>query len=205
MTVTEVAPQKKHLNRVEFSDGSFLLLDKDTCAENGVYEDAELSLEQIEDLRYKSEFQRAKSRALWCLDRMDYSEKKLFEKLILAGFDKKVAAAVLAKLVETGLVDDRRFAERLAEKLIAAGVSKREALAKMLYRGIGYDLAKEILSNCEIDEQSQLSAVIEKKYAGKLLSEDGYKKVYAALIRKGFSYGEVSAALKKYKNEEDYV
>lgn len=204
MEISRITPQKGHLNLVSFSDGSEILLDKDLCLEKGLYPEMEIDEEDIEVLKYESDYLRAKSRALWYLDRMDYTEKKLFDKLVTKGFDKKVCAAVLSKLTEIGAVDDRRYAERFAEKLMEAKVSKREALQKMLYRKIPYNLAKEVLSDFEVDEEEQLAELIEKKYAQKLQGENGYQKVYGALVRKGFSYSAVRSALKKYTDNIEF-
>jgi len=204
MIISKITPSKQHLNTVLMNDGQEYLIDKDTCIIHSLIADMEISPEELKKLIFESDYERAKSRALWYLDRMDYTEKKLYEKLISKGFDKKAAAAALAKLVESGRVDDRRYAERYAERLLEAKVSNREALQKMLYRGLPYDLAKEILENVDVNEGDTLTKLIETKYASKLQTEDGYRKVYAALVRKGFSYSEVRSALKKYTEDIEF-
>ena len=73
----------------------------------------------------------------------------------------------------------------------------------MLQKGVPYDMAKEILSECDSDENAQINALIEKKYRTKLLGENGVQKVYADLIRKGFSYDAVKNALKNFIEFED--
>lgn len=204
MIISKITPAKQHLNTVTFIDGSEVSLDKDICAENSLMADMEIDDTFLQELRLQSDYSRAKSRALWYLDRMDYTEKKLYEKLISKGFDKKVSATVMAKLTESGIVDDRRYAERFAERLLEAKTSKREALQKMLYRGIPYDLAKEVLAELDVDEEQQLAELIENKYASKLQADNGYQKVYGALVRKGFSYSAVRTALKKYTDEIEF-
>ena len=201
MIITEIKKDKKHLMLIAFQSGEEILLDTDTCTENCLVKGMELDEEMVAELRFDSEYKRAKSRALWYLDRMDYTEKNLYTKLLRAGFDKKASAKVLARLCELGVVDDRRFAERFAERCIESNISKREAMHKMLEKGVPYDLAKEILSEVESDEDAQIKALIEKKYYYKLSREGGAQKVYAALVRKGFSYSAVSKALKEYVND----
>lgn len=204
MIISNITPEKQHLFKITFSDGSITHLDKDICLEKGLCANTEIDVDTIKELEYLSDYTRAKSRALWYLDQMDYTEKKLYSKLLEKGFNKKASADVLARLVEIGAVDDRRYAERYAEKLLEAQVSKREALQKMLLRGVPYDLAKEILAEFEVDEEEQLLALIAKKYAEKLTKDNGYQKVYAALARKGFSFGAIKAALKKYNEDIDF-
>lgn len=198
MKITEIKPSKLHLNSLTLSNGEEILIDKDVCAEHSLIADMEIESEELKELKFQSDYARAKSRALWYLDRMDYSEKALYDKLVLKGFDKKASSAVIAKFVDLGLLDDRRYAERLCEKLLNSGNSKRAAVQKMRQKGLAYDLCKEILEETEADEGDTLSRLIERKYSGKLGDRENYHKVYAALVRRGFSYSDVRNALKKY-------
>ena len=140
---------------------------------------------------------------MWYLDRKDRTSKELYNKLCQAGFDKKAVAKVIGRLIEVGLIDDYRFAENYASRLMESNVSKREALQKMLQKGVPYDTAKEVLSEYEADENEQITALIDKKYRTKLMADGGVEKVYAALVRKGFSYEAVKTALKNYIEFED--
>ena len=204
MFITDIKKDKKHLSRIFLSNGEEILVDADLCVEKGLLAGYETDEEFLEKLREESEFKRAKSRALWYLDRMDYTENALYQKLIKAGFDKKAAAGVIAWCVEFGLVDDRRYAERYALRCYESNISKREAMQKMYMKGISSQLAKEVWDEMDTDEQSQLTALIEKKYAYKLTLENGTEKVFAALIRKGFSFGAVKEAMKKYSEEIEF-
>ena len=204
MKISALQKDKKHLTRITFENGEELLLDVDVCSDNAIGVGSELSEEDIKKLSFESNYQRAKSRALWYLDRSDHTEKVLYTKLLRAGFEKKASAAVIARLTELGVVDDRRFAERFAERCCENNISKREALHKMLEKGVAYDIAKQVLEEMECDESEQLSALIEKKYAYKLSQPNGMQKVYAALVRKGFSYGAIRATLKKYNDELEF-
>lgn len=204
MTITAFKRQKKHLTGLILSDGREILLDNDTCTDFCLKQDAEITEERLQELIYDSEYRRAKSRALWYLDRADRTEKGLYRKLCEAGFDKKVSSAVVARFVEVGLLDDRRFAENFAERCKDANISPRETVRKLYEKGIPYDMAKETVSETETDEETQIRALIEKKYARKLELENGAEKVYAALIRKGFSFSAVRNVLKKYSEELEY-
>ncbi len=204
MQITDIKKDKKHLTRIVFSDGNEQLLDKDVCDGEGLFVGYEVDCERLEELKYESDYKRAKSRAMWYLDRMDYTERALYEKLVKAGFGKKASAAVLAYLCKLGLVDDRRYAERFAERCIEGNISKREAYQKMLLKGVSPSLAKEILSELECNEEAQIAALIEKKYAQKLADERGHEKVFAALARKGFSFSAIKSALKKYSEELEF-
>ena len=204
MTITAFKRQKKHLTAIVLSDDREILLDNDTCTDFCLKQGAEITEERLQELIYDSEYRRAKSRALWYLDRADRTEKGLYRKLCEAGFDKKASAAVVVRFVEVGLLDDRRFAENFAGRCKDANISPRETVRKLYEKGIPYDMAKETVAETETDEETQIRALIEKKYARKLELENGAEKVYAALIRKGFSFSAVRNVLKKYSEELEY-
>ena len=203
MQIINIQKDKLHLTKISLSNGEEVLIDNDVCRDNYLKKGDKISEEKLNDLVFQSQYQRAKSRAVWYLDRKDRTAKDLYNKLCLAGFDKKAVAKVIARLQEVGLVDDLRFAENYASRLMEGNVSKREALQKMLQKGVPYDMAKDVLAECDSDEGAQIEALINKKYRTKLIVEGGKEKVYAALIRKGFSYEAVKNALKNYIEFED--
>ena len=203
MQILKLQRDKLHLTKIFLSNGEEVLLDNDVCLSNCLKCGDGITEEKLNELVFESQYQRAKSRAVWYLDRKDRTSKDLYNKLCLAGFDKKASAKVIARLSEVGLIDDRRFAENYANRLMECNVSKREALQKMLQKGVPYDMAKEVLSESEADENEQITALLEKKYRTRLMSDGGAEKVYAALIRKGFSYDAVKVALKNFIEFED--
>ncbi len=207
MQIKAINKDKLHLTKITFEDSSEVFIDNEVVYEKTLRAGADLSAEYIDDLVFESNYRRAKSRALWYLDRTDHTEKVLYQKLLRGGFPEKESAKVIARLKEVGLLDDNRYAQNYCERLIESNISKREALQKMLQKGVPYDLAKQVLSDTEADEETQIKNIIEKKYRNKLAQENGWQKVYGALIRKGFSYDAVKKALNEFieNYEEDYV
>ena len=201
MQIVNLQKDKLHLTKLSLSDGRQVLVDNDLVFERSLKAGLEIDDKYLEELLFSSDYVRAKSRAVWCLDRSAHTEKGLYDKLVRAGFAKEACAKVIARFIEVGLLDDRRYAEILAERLIETNVSKREALQKMLSKGLPYDLAKSVLEETEADENTQIRNLIEKKYRNKLLAENGAKKVFDALARKGFSFGAIREALKSYVEE----
>ena len=204
MIISELIRDKKHLVKVCFLGGEEILLDKDVCADNALCADMDLTEEEVQKLLYVSDFTRAKSRALWYLDRSDYTEKSIYNKLLQAKFPKKASAAAVGRLVELGIIDDRRFAERFFEKCLEHNVSKRETFHKMLLKGVPYELTKEIIENGESDEEEQIKNLLQGKYASKILAENGKQKVFAALARKGFSFSAIRSAMNEVLEESEF-
>lgn len=205
MTVVDIKRQKNHTVGVLLSNGEAITLDLDYAASLCIRKGDTLTEEKLLEYKDESDYIRAKSRGMWFLNRADHSEKSLYEKIIKGGLPESAAARAIARLKELGMLDDIRYACRLAERMSEAGVSKREAYARLIQKGIPKQLASDVLSDTEFDEGAQLAELINKKYRLKLEADGGIQKVYAALIRKGFSYGAVKAALKKYTQESEWV
>ena len=203
MTVKAIRREKGHAAKIEFENGESILLDLDLLAEKCIHEGDALGEEQIKEYLAESEYIRAKSRALWLLDRYTYTERRLLEKLKAARFGAEAAKKAVARLKELGLLDDKALAGRYAEDFAARGVSKREAYAKLLQKGFKSQDIKEALEDAVFDEESQLKALIERKYAARLAAGER-DKVFAALVRKGFSYRAVRDALRSRGEELEY-
>ncbi len=152
-----------------------------------------------------SEYERVRERILWYLDRSDRTEKELRDRLSRSDFSSSVCDEVICRLKEVGVIDDRRYAMRYAERCIEANMSRRQTYAKLISKGISREIANDALGENEVDEGVQIRALIEKKYKTKLSDPQNTNKVYAALIRKGFSYGAVRDALKAYCDELMYM
>ncbi len=199
MKILSIKRGKKHLDHIILEDGTELSLDSDLCDAKKLFPGCDIS--DPEALTYESDYIRAKSRALWYLSRSDHSEKALKEKLIAAGFDPEACREAVSRMAELGLVDDESYARRLAEYLSASGSSKREIAFKLSQKGIPSDIVKDIISQDETDEKEKLLHLIETKYKNRLSGEKEIEKVFAALIRKGFSYSDVRSALRAYSEQ----
>lgn len=205
MKITEIKKDKKHTVKVSFDNGKYFNFDLDYWNTLCLHADDEVDEGDLTYHLKESDYIRAKSRGMWFLDRADYSEKTLYEKIVAGGISGAAAARAVARLKELGLIDDARLAMRLAEQMSDANISKREAYAKLALKGIPKDVIKSTLQETEFDEVSQVEAVIRKKYRTKMCDKDNIQKVYAALIRKGFSYSAVRDVIKKYTQEiENY-
>ena len=204
MVITQISRRRQHLCEIVFDMGKSILLDSDYCAEKALKEGNELRDSDIAKMQAESDYKRAVSRSLWYIERGDLSQKGLRDKLKKAGFSATVCEKAVERMVELGLINDEQYALRLAENLLGSCVSKREAAVKMQQRGIPREVALWALDEFECDAQQQIKALILKKYKNKLQSGEDVKKVFAALQRKGFNYGDIKSVLKWYSEEIMY-
>ncbi|MBQ1187370.1 MAG: regulatory protein RecX [Clostridia bacterium] len=199
MKILSLKDKRKGLTLVLLEDGNELLLDTEIVILNSLTPGAVLC--DPDALLYESDLKRAKNRALWYLSRGDLSEKKLTEKLTLGGFMPNAVGGAVQRMKELDLINDERLAVRLCEYLTEQGASKREIVYKLMNKGIPSTVARYTVEEIETDETEKLGKLIKTKYASKLTCEEGVKKVFAALIRKGYSYSDVRDALRAYSEE----
>ncbi len=204
MIITEIKKDKKHTVKVTFDSGKYFNFDLDYWNTVCLHENDQITEEQLNAHLKESDYIRAKSRGLWFLDRADYSEKTLYQKIVAGGISAAAAARAVARLKELGLIDDVRYCARLAERYAEQSVSKREAFAKLMQKGIPTDIIKSVLEETSFDEALQIEAIIQKKYKMRLSDKDSIQKVFAALVRKGFSYGAVRDAIKKFTQQIEF-
>lgn len=201
MHIEAVLKDKKHCVRIISDDGAEQLLDRSAAEEYGICAGTELSDEMLAEIKEYSDYIRARERALWYLDRADRTERGLYRKLLEAGFPESSSAKAIARICELGLLDDRRFAENLFERLSAQNVSPREISRRLYEKGVPREIIKEVAEKQPVDERAQIRALLEKKYRSDLLCEAGVKKVYSALVRRGFSFGAIRDMLRIYSEE----
>lgn len=95
----------------------------------------------------------------------DRSECELDERLAARGVPEVVREEALATLRRTGLVDDRRFAERRASALASRGAGNSLIRHELASAGISDDLADEALGALE-PELDRARSVVERRGSG---------------------------------------
>ena len=139
-----------------------------------------------------SEAQRADAyeAALNSLDLCARTRQELRRSLLARGFLSAAVEATLDRLADSGLIDDRRYAERAVEMSAAR--------RKLRARGIGEEDAEAALNMLDDEQQAQAAQAaarsLLRKYAS-LPAREGRAKLSQALARRGFSWEAVRAAV----------
>lgn len=183
-------------------DGAYAMtVDSDFVAFSGLYENMELSDEALISLTREVNARRAFNKASDLLSARDHSEKELLQKLRQKGYGDGAEEA-LAKLKDYGYLDDARFASRFAAELQRVKhYGKRRIEQELLRKGVARDVIAETLDGMTFDE-SDLAALIERRYAWQLGDEKGIAKTVAALQRRGYGMREIKDALERLAQEE---
>ena len=185
---------------MQFDDGTYILIDRALCEENSLKEGLEITEEKVNFLEDESQRIRCKSRALYYISCKDYSQKGIKAKLCEAGFFEPFISETVNRLLELGLIDDIRFTNRFVENCVNSNMSNREIIGKAYLKHADIETVKELLNNETFGAETvRIKNLLGTKYAQKSDSE----KVIAALLRKGFSFGDIKTALFELKEEEN--
>lgn len=185
-------------------DGEYqITTDLDFWAENYIKDGTEISEEDWQNLVEAIQYRKAVNKAADLLSRRDHSVKELRDKLIRT-VDPQSADKAIEKMLEFGYLDDEKYAKSLIKYLVDTKHYSVSHVRQECYkRGIDKDIVQQFLDEDEPDNVSNALALIEGKYRTKLSQENGREKVIAALMRKGFSYGDIKSALYRFENGDE--
>lgn len=162
-----------------------------------------LSSEEVLELIKASLCFRAKEKAIWYLASCDRSARSLHQKLS-AAFGTFAAQFAVEQMQKRGYLNDEAYAMHLAQTLNSQGLSARAAQQKMQQKGLSRELAAlAVAQHFSEDEVAKAQKLLQAKYASKLDSPEGIRKVTAALQRRGFSFSTIRAALAAVQAERE--
>ena len=145
--------------------------------------------------------------ALGSLDLCARTRQELRRSLLARGYVPAAVEATLDRLAESGLIDDRRYAERAVEVSAARPVGAYAVRRKLRAKGISEEDAERALDM--LDDAQQAGAAqaaargLLRRYAS-LPSREGRAKLSQALARRGFSWDAVRAAVDAVWEADDW-
>lgn len=198
MIITEARRRRRSLYLLVLDGLEGPSVDVRTFDESVYRVGGDISEDQLAVLLEASEYNRARDRALYLLGLRDYACKEL-EKKLLTEARPEIAARVVERLCEVGLLDDERYAERLAQSLSRSKQYPKHRVAQELTRrGVDRETASLAAEEIACEDFEQALALIEKKYYNKMTDRDSRQKVMASLARRGFSYESIRRAMAVY-------
>ncbi|MBQ8506974.1 MAG: RecX family transcriptional regulator [Clostridia bacterium] len=145
--------------------------------------------------------------ALTMLDQAAQTRNDLAKKLMRKGYVAPAAEAAAARLCEIGLIDDRRFAERIAQGQLKKPVGAYAVRRKLMARQLSEEDVEAAMEGFDDAQQAgACKAAAEKlwrKYSA-LPSREGRAKLSQALARRGFSWDAIRSAVDALASDEDF-
>ena len=139
-----------------------------------------------------------RSRALRLLDHRARSEQELRDRLLDAEFPQASVDTVIADLVESGLIDDRRFAEEwVRQRRTRRGKSRSVLREELRRKGVSTADCDHALAVVSDDHEQELARHVAEDRARRIRTVpadrkekyDHLRRIAAALARRGFSAG----------------
>ena len=202
MEITSISRYKGSTFEVELDGERKLYLHIDIIADNGLKKGIQLDKTELRKIIDDSNFRRAYQYALYCLDYRDYSARDMHSKLVGTYKNENLCSAVIRKLEGAGIIDDARYAEKLARRLVESRkYGFRRAKKELLLKGIGEDIALEALEQYREMFGENLAQLLRTKHYRLLTDSSDRKnieKVKSALVRYGYGFDEINAAVREY-------
>jgi regulatory protein len=153
----------------------------------------------------KTGSQCAYERALLLLARRDHGVAELKRKLVEKGFPEINSDEAIERLLQQGLLDDVRFAEKIADASVRNGRGVGPKLfSDLIRKGISPDIARHAVEEAasRTHEFEALALILSKRFAAFDPSSAAQKekqRVFGYLQRRGFS---LSSILSFFRNQE---
>ena len=177
-----------------------------TC---GIKSGSEVSPEQLEELLAESARRKMMNKALDLLSMRDYSRRELSDKLVTKAWEKKEqkdmdlgslkqqASDICDRLEELGLLNEERFARSYVDELLRRKhLSKSGLKTALIQKGGQRDIIETVLEEVEVDPVEQVRELLATKFKNRDLSDEKQKtRTVNALLRLGYRYGEINAAM----------
>lgn len=144
--------------------------------------------------------------ALTMLDQAAQSSKALQAKLMRKGFVEAAACAAVERLVSNKLIDDQRYAERIAQAHLNKPVGAYALRRKLLAKHLDEEAVEAAMEGFDEAQQAhackQAAEKLWRKYSA-LPPREGRTKLSQALARRGFSWEAVRSAVEEIASDAD--
>ncbi len=188
-------------------DGEYLLtVDEDFWFSSGFVSGDEIDDGDLAAFREAAGSRLAFNSAMFSLDLRDHSEREMRNKLSRK-FDENSVNEAVEKLLDLGLVNDRRYAENFTRELFERKKYGKNRIKNELFRrGVASDIINDVIEDYEnendTDNVKTIVDIIRKKYYNKLVDEKSRQKVVAALVRLGYSFSDIRQAMSEFSSDE---
>ena len=184
--------------RLIFEDGKRLKAPAFKVVELGLTPGAEVTPEAFLALENAQSLASCKERAVRILTASGLSKKELQKRLVQKGESEEDAEAAVAWLEELHLIDDLETAKQLVRSACLRGYGAARAKSILYEKGIPKELWDEALE--ELPEMDgAIDVFLRRKLDGRTLDAKQIKKTVDALLRRGHSYHDIQAGLRRYE------
>lgn len=212
MNIITGIQETRGIVEISADGGGRLKVRKEHFAKNPLEVEELVDLDAYENTIASLQFSDAYEAALTALDHSARTATELKRSLLRKGYVPTAIAAVIERLTENRLIDDRKIANRIAETTVSKSVGIYAVKRKLHAKGISEEDFAEALESFD-DEQQRIAAretakKLYRKYSA-LPVREARMKLSQALARRGFAWENVREAVDSIMNddcfEDDYM
>ena len=199
-SLRQTSPERISL---ELSTGEEIKATMGLAAELRLFAGKVLEEQELETLRSSAALALCKNHGMELLSYRPMSAKELREKLVQKGETAENAEAAVGWLQSRGFLDDERYAGMVVRHYAGKGYGAGRIRQELQRRGVARELWDEALKEMP-EQEDELD-----KFLSSRLKDPGdraqVQKVSAALLRRGYSWEEIRAALARFRADMEEV
>ncbi len=163
----------------------------------------EIDVDFLDSLDYCASVSAAYLSACASLAYTQCSLKALCKKLVMKGFSKDVSLDATAIIQEQGFIDEDTIAARRTEIMLSKLWGRSKIIQKLREEGFSEStLTHAVQLLQDVDFCENCLRLIEEKYAIAPCERRERDKMYASLLRMGYSQSEIRAAIRSLSQNE---
>lgn len=209
--ITKIAVQQKASDRYNiFLDEKYAFsVDEDVLIKHQLKKGMELDEFSLSEISYQDEIRKAYNMVIQYLARRMRSEKEIRLFLAEKEIDEVIIQEVIHKLNEYTLVNDEEFALAFVRtQLNTTNKGKSIVKQELKEKGISENLIEQALQEYPDEEELNKAIALCEKFVSKNNKDSTrviQQKLEQQLLRKGFSYQTIQAAITETEMEKEEV
>ncbi len=198
MLVTGLEEVTKNRYKVFIDEQFAFVLYKGELSRFHIKVDSEVTSEEYQIIKSEVILKRAKKRILYLLEQMPRTEQQLRDKMKQNYYTSDMIDEAVSYAKKYGYINDANYVSMYIQDKLNVK-SRKELYCLLLQKGIDKEtIERELDVVYEGDGESDAirNLIRKKRYNYEEATEKETQKIYAYLMRKGFSYSDISSVLK---------
>ena len=193
----ERSKHKQERVLVYLEGGDLLRITEGELLRFGLSAGLDIDAETVVELQRSAARSETRVRAANMVSARPLSRRELTKRLCEKGAAEADAEETADWLEEIGALNDGDYAAMLARHYSGAGYGEAKIRDELYRRGVPRELWEDALSALP-ETQETILRVIAQKTKGRALDEKGRKRLSDMLLRRGFAWRDVRAALARF-------
>ena len=189
----EASRHKKGRVLVFLEDGACLRITEQELLDFGLRSGDELDDKTLQKLKEAAGVSNVKATAADLVGKRAMSRRDLERKLQDRGASETEARYAAEWMEAIGAINDADYAAVLARHCADQGYGPQRVREKLYEKGVPRELWDDALDTLP-DRAGQIDAFLERKLRGRVPDQREKKRLCDALLRRGFSWGDIRAA-----------